>query len=112
MQVRILLADDNPAVRTAMRRVLEGINLGEITEARDGEDAVLLASQLRPTLVILDLAMPVKDGLSAAREISEMLPETTIFMYTMHWTPLLETEVKKVGVKKLFAKSQTGALFS
>lgn len=78
----------------------------------DGQAAVSRALELHPHLVILDLAMPVMDGLSAAREISKHLPELPILMYTMHWTPALELAAQKSGVRKLVPKINSTELLA
>lgn len=110
MQARILIADDNPAVRRTLRLLLQSVDHWEVSEAEDGQAAIARALELRPQVVILDLAMPVLDGLNAAREISKALPDTPILMYTMHWTPALELAALKFGVHKLISKSESGAL--
>jgi CheY-like chemotaxis protein len=112
MATRILIADDNPIFRKALRNLLEGVHQWEVLEACDGEDAVSKALDLRPNLVLLDLAMPVKDGLTAAREISQLLPETPILMCTMHVSPNLDLEAKKSGVRAVLSKSESSFLVS
>jgi CheY-like chemotaxis protein len=107
---RILIADDTPAVRKALRQLLEGVHPWQVAEAEDGQQAISRALELRPDLIILDLAMPVMDGLTAAREISKVLPETPIVMYTMHWTPPLELAAQKSGVRKVVPKVHSEAL--
>lgn len=112
MQARVLIVDDNPVVRKTLRHLLEDNEGWEISEAEDGQRGVARALELRPNVVILDLVMPVMDGLNAAREISRALPDTAIVMYTMHWAPLLEVEAQKVGVRKLVSKAQSDVLRS
>ena len=112
MQGRILIADDNPAVRRTLRQLLEGAGFGEIIDTEDGQAALSRAIEVRPDVIVLDLAMPVMDGLSAAREISKALPEATILMYTMHWSAQLELEAKKCGVRMLVSKSQSSVLLA
>jgi DNA-binding NarL/FixJ family response regulator len=112
VQARVLIADDSPAVRRTLRHLLQVDNAWEIVEADNGKTAVVRALEFRPDVIILDLAMPVMDGLSAAREISKALPEAAILMYTMHWTPHLEQEAQKCGVRKLVSKSQGAILLS
>ena len=107
MPTRILIADDNPLFRTALRHVLEASDPWEIIETRDGQEAVAKAVETRPDLIILDLAMPVKDGLAAAREISKLLPETPILMCTLHASPPIEPEARKYGVRQLVSKSES-----
>lgn len=110
MPIRILIADDNEVFRKALRQLLEGVDHWEIFEAHDGQEAISKAVQSRPNVIILDLAMPVKDGLSSAKEISALLPETPILMCTMHMAPHLEAEARKAGVRELFSKSDSALL--
>lgn len=112
MPARILIADDNPAVRTALRQLLESLDHPQIIEAKDGKEAVALALEQRPDAVILDLAMPVMDGLTSATEISKLLPDLPIVMCTMHWSRQLELEVQKHGVRKIVSKSNASDLLS
>lgn len=112
MQGRVLIADDNPVVRKTLRQLLEGAALGEVLEAEDGQAALSRAIESRPEVVILDLAMPIMDGLNAAREISRVLPEVAILMYTMHWSKQLELEAKKCGVRMLVSKTQGTVLLA
>jgi len=107
MPTRILLADDNPLFRTALRQVLQASESWEIIETCDGQEAITTAVGTRPDLIILDLAMPVKDGLAAAREISTILPEIPILMCTLHAFPPIELEARKCGIRQLVSKSET-----
>ena len=110
---RILIADDNALVRTAMREVLEEVNeKWEIVEAADGRDAVRKAQQLKPELVILDLVMPVYGGLAASRQISKLFPRVPILLHTLYWSEQVEAEAAKAGVRKVVRKSETRALVS
>jgi DNA-binding NarL/FixJ family response regulator len=111
VSARVLVVDDNPLVRKALRHLLES-GPWEISEAEDGQTAVARALELRPHVIVLDLVMPVMDGLNAAREISQALPETAIVMYSMHASPLLEVEAQKSGVRKLVSKSQSSVLLA
>jgi DNA-binding NarL/FixJ family response regulator len=110
MPLRILIADDNAVFRNTLRQVLSAVDHWDIVEARDGQEAVSKAAGTKPNVVILDLAMPVKDGLAAAREISQILPETPILMYTLHMTPHLHTEALKYGIRKVLSKSDSSPL--
>ncbi len=112
MQGRVLIVDDNPVVRKTLRQLLEGVGVGEIIDEENGQTALSRAIEVRPDVVILDLAMPVMDGLSAAREISKILPQTAILMYTMHWSRQLELEAKKSGVRMLVSKSEGTVLLA
>ena len=112
MPIRILIAEDNPAVRTAVRQLLENASPWEIVEVENGHKALAQAPELRPNLIILDLVMPVMDGLAAAREISKILPDIPLLMYTLHWSPQVELEAQKVGVRKVVSKSDSKLLLS
>lgn len=108
----ILVADDNALVRAALRQVLEHEHLGEVVEAVDGEEAVLKAQDVKPDLVILDLAMPFLDGFTTAREIGKILPGTPILMHTLYYSPRVELEAMKAGVRKTVAKSDSTVLIA
>ena len=112
MPTRILIADDNPVVRTAVRQLLESTDHWEITEVENGREAIAKAQELRPNLIILDLVMPVMDGLAAARELSKILPNTPLLMNTLHWSPQVEVEAQKVGVRKVVSKVESQTLVS
>jgi CheY-like chemotaxis protein len=112
MPIRILVAEDNQSVRTALRSLLESAGPWEIVEVENGQDAVAKAQELKPNLVILDLVMPVMDGLRAARQISQLLPEIPLLMHTMHWSPQVEVEAQKVGVRRVVPKSDSRLLVS
>jgi DNA-binding NarL/FixJ family response regulator len=112
VSARVLIVDDNPAVRRALRHLLEGGGPWQIIEAEDGQTAIARALEARPHVIVLDLVMPVMDGLNAAREISQALPETAIVMYSMHSSPSLEVEAKKSGVRTVVSKLQSGVLLS
>lgn len=109
MPLRVLLADDNPLVRKSVRRLLEEPGR-EIFEAENGQQAIALALEHHPHVAVFDLAMPVMDGLTAAREVHNHLPELPILMYTMHWSSQLEVETIKSGIRKVIAKSDSSTL--
>jgi DNA-binding NarL/FixJ family response regulator len=77
-------------------------------EAENGQDALAKITEHRPDLVIMDMAMPVKDGLTASREISAAMPDIPILMHTLHYSPELELEAKKSGVRKVVPKAESG----
>lgn len=112
MTTRILIADDNPAVRTALRHLLESAGDWDVTEVENGRDALAKAQELKPDVVILDLVMPVMDGLAAARELSKVLPGVPLLMHTLHWSPQVELEGQKVGVRKVVPKTDSKGLIA
>jgi DNA-binding NarL/FixJ family response regulator len=74
-------------------------------EAENGLEAVAKANELRPDVIILDLAMPVMDGLRATREICKALPGIPVLIHTLHNAPGLDLESKKAGVSKIINKT-------
>lgn len=110
MQPRILIADDNAIFRKALRQLLERADHWEVVEAQTGDEAVTKSVETRPNVVILDLAMPDKDGLAAAREISTLLPATPILMCTMQMSTLVQTEALKSGIRKVLSKTDSSLL--
>lgn len=110
MPTRILIADDNPSVRTALRYLLESTGEWEVIDVENGQEAVVKAQELRPKVVLLDLVMPVMDGLTAARELSKLFPDLPLLMHTLHWSQQVEVEAQKVGVRKVLPKTDSKGL--
>ena len=110
MPPRILIADDNAMVRTALKQLLTGLANSEFIEAEDGRQAISKALELDPEIVILDLAMPGMNGLTAAREISKAHPDTPIFLCTMYWSPHMEREAKSAGIRQVVSKARVNIL--
>jgi DNA-binding NarL/FixJ family response regulator len=107
---RILIADDYEAARRSIRRLLEERPDWEVCgEAADGLGVLLKTAELKPDLVILDLALDRIDGLTAAREISRAMPPVPIVLCTVFATEELERESKKWGVQAVVDKSEAGA---
>ena len=85
MASRILLADDHQMMREGLRGLLERqAGLDVVGEAADGAEAVKLALQLTPDVVIMDLSMPVMDGIEACRQIVAQLPHTKVVGLSIH----------------------------
>ena len=82
--VRLVLADDHRMLREGLRRSLEEQGLSVVGEASDGEEAVRLARELEPDIVVMDLSMPVLDGIEATRRIRETVRDTKVVVLTMH----------------------------
>ena len=105
MAIRILIADDNEVFRSRLVEIMDGHDGWKVCAAvENGQDAVAKAKELKPDLVILDLAMPVMDGLTATREILRNVPTVPVFIYTLHNIPAIDLEAKKAGVRKTVLK--------
>ena len=81
---RVLLADDHRMLRDSLRRSLEEHGFDVVGEAADGAEAVRLTEALAPDVVLMDVSMPLLDGVEATRQVSRMIPRPQVVMLTMH----------------------------
>jgi CheY-like chemotaxis protein len=102
---KILIADDSEFLRTHLRSFLQRPDWVVCGEAANGRQAVLMASQLKPDLIVLDFAMPMLNGIQAAQEILKTPPRVPIVLYTLHKNPQLDLDATKVGISKVISKS-------
>lgn len=84
-ELTVLIADDHPLVREALHRALDvEEDMKVVAEASDGEEAVKLASELKPDVVVMDIVMPKVNGIEATRKIKEIAPDTAILILTAY----------------------------
>jgi DNA-binding NarL/FixJ family response regulator len=106
---RLLIADDHALVREGLRTMLSGEDgIEVIAEANDGRQALTLCRELRPHLVLMDVRMPVMDGLQATEKIKEEMPQTSVLMVTMHENPDYLFEAVKAGAAGYVLKDASG----
>src|SRR5215203_6647068 len=106
---RLLIADDHALVREGMRTVLSGEeDIQVVAEARDGEEALSYCRELQPDLILMDVRMPVMDGLEATRRIKEEMPQVSVVMVTMHENPDYLFEAVKAGAAGYVLKDASG----
>lgn len=103
---RILLADDHHLLRQGVRALLEANGLTIIGEAGDGREAIRLAEHLQPDIAVLDVMMPLLNGLDVVREIRRVSPQTKSLLLTMHTDDAFVMESLRVGVKGYLLKTQ------
>lgn len=107
--LRLLIADDHEIVRKGLRSILEGAHDCEVVgEAVDGRQAVTMAKELAPDIVVLDLAMPSLNGLEATRQILKNRPQTKVVILTMHETDPLIRQVLDAGARGYILKTDAG----
>ncbi|HEY2433261.1 MAG TPA: response regulator transcription factor [Vicinamibacterales bacterium] len=104
--ITVLLADDHAVVRRGFRRLLEddpGISV--VGEASDGEDAIRLAGELAPQVVVMDAAMPGTNGLVATQTIADRHPDISVLMLSMHSEQTLVRQAFAAGAKGYVLKN-------
>jgi DNA-binding NarL/FixJ family response regulator len=107
--MKVLIADDHEIVRKGLRAILEGQRECEVVgEAGDGRNAVTMAKELVPDVVVMDLSMPSLNGLEATRQILKMRPQTKVLILTMHESDPLIREVLDAGARGYILKTDAG----
>jgi DNA-binding NarL/FixJ family response regulator len=105
-KLRVLLVDDHALVRRGFRRMLEDEPTFQVAgEASDGLEAVELALELRPDVIVMDCALPQMNGIEASRRILAKLPETAIVMLSMHSEDTLVKQALEAGARGYILKN-------
>ncbi len=108
-KTRIVLADDHPLLRKALRDLLEKETAFQIVgEAGDGAEAVRLAGELTPDVVIMDISMPNLDGLQATQQIKQKYPGVAVLVLTVHTDDECILDILKAGAAGYLLKSAFG----
>ena len=106
MPIRALLADDHVLVRQSLKSLLEHEGIQVIAEASDGQVALQQAQSLQPDIAVMDISMPISNGLEAARGIRASCPKTKTILLTQHEEDHYVSEAIDAGVKGYVLKSQ------
>ena len=107
MAVKILIADDHEIVRQGIRRVLEARPEWQICgEAANGQEAVRMAQELTPDVIIMDVTMPVMSGFEAADEISRLPISSRVLFFTMHDSGSMAGSARRSGARGYVVKSR------
>lgn len=102
--LRLLLADDHRMLRQGLRLSMEEAGFDVVGEAGDGEEAVRLAGSLRPDVVLMDVSMPLLDGIEATRLVRRRQPSTHVVMLTMHGESDVMTRALQAGANGYLVK--------
>ena len=109
MSIRVLLADDHPIFLQGMKVLLEPEKFDVVGLASDGRQAVKMAEKLSPDVVILDLAMPLMNGLDAAREIGKVSPKIKKILLTNYTDEQYILDALRAGVNGYLVKTKAAA---
>ena len=108
MAKRVLLVDDHRLVREGLRRTLEDAGFEVVGEADNGADGLDLAEQLRPHVVLMDVSMPVVDGITATRRMRSRAPDAHVVVLTMHADSDLVERARSAGAAGYLLKDASG----
>ncbi len=108
MAKRVLLVDDHRLVREGLRRTLEDAGFEVVGEAENGADGLELAEQLRPHVVLMDVSMPVVDGITATRRMRSRAPDAHVVVLTMHADSELVEKARSAGAAGYLLKDASG----
>ena len=111
MAKRVLVADGSPLIRKMLCELFEREDDYDLcAEAKNGREAIELALKHRPHLIILDLAMPVLNGLEASRELKKLMPDVPIILFTQHANTGITLLESHVNVDRVVSKSEPESL--
>jgi DNA-binding NarL/FixJ family response regulator len=109
---RVLIADDSELVRSGLHELIEDHVGWFCTEAVNGRDAITKIQQLAPDILMLDLCMPVMDGLQAAHAIAKLAPELPILLCTTDLPPALVSVAQRSGIQGTVSKYDSRQIVS
>jgi two-component system response regulator NreC len=106
MPTRVLLADDHSLVRQGLKALLEKQGFQIVCEASDGQETIRSVEKTQPDVAILDISMPILNGVDAARELAKSSPRTRVILLTQHDEDQYVTEALRAGARGYVLKSQ------
>jgi two-component system, chemotaxis family, chemotaxis protein CheY len=107
MRTAVLIVDDNPFIRTALYEFFQREPDFQVCGvAENGQEAIEQAGRLHPDLIVLDLTMPVMNGLEAARILKQIMPTVPLIMYSALQDGFSEKLLKSMGISEVVSKSE------
>lgn len=101
----VLVVDDSPVIRKMLASAFLSDGFKTCIEAENGEEAIDAAEQSEPDLIILDLSMPVMNGLQSAPRLRKILPQTPIILFTLFGSNLSQADASKAGINLVLEKT-------
>jgi CheY-like chemotaxis protein len=105
----VRIVDDHAVIRRMVREVFEAEDLN-VFDAANGAEGIQKAQEVKPSLIILDLSMPVMNGLDAARELKVLMPHVPLLMFTNNPGWIVEKEARSAGISAVISKSDSNGL--
>ena len=105
----VMIVDDQAVIRSMLREIFEPENF-DVSDATDGAEGVRKAQAEKPSLIILDLSMPLMNGLEAARELKMLMPDVPLLMFTNNAVGIVEKEARSAGISAVISKSESDAM--
>lgn len=103
----VLIVDDNSFIRQALCELFKQEADFEVCgEAENGKEGIEKAQELRPDLIVLDLSMPVMNGLDAARVLKRLMPTVPLILYSAFGDKLAENQARLIGISEVVSKSE------
>lgn len=112
MPKRVLIVDDSPSVRKVVCGLLTFEGFSVCGEAGDGAQAIEKAREVEPDIIVLDFAMPVMDGIHAAKALQQIMPHVPLILFTAHASSALEEDALAAGIAAVVSKEDTSAIVS
>ena len=103
----VLLVDDSAIIRRSLRRVFEQAGWEVCGEAENGHEAIEKAKHLNPQVIVLDLSMPLMNGLTAGRILKQMLPAVSLILFTLHGNLLPVNDLRLAGISAVVSKGDS-----
>lgn len=105
----VMIVDDHAVIRRMVREAFEAEDF-KVFDAANGAEGVQKAQEVKPGLIILDLSMPVMNGLDAARELKVLMPHVPLLMFTNNAAGIVEKEARSAGISAVISKSDSDGL--
>lgn len=101
----VLIVDDNATIRKMLAAEFLSDGFQTCVEAENGKEGIEAARQIKPDVIILDLSMPVMNGLEAAPKLRQIVPKTPIILFSLHGDSVSKTQAAQAGVSQVLPKT-------